>query len=255
MISKTELYYFSPTGGTKKVGEHFCKAFAEEVRKFNLGSRKETAKSISTDFVVIAAPVFGGRLPVNVVEKLKYLNGDGKKAVTLVVYGNRAYEDALLELNNIITGKGIQVIASGAFVAQHSMVPEVGKGRPDKKDIAEICKFAQLVLEKIENNEEMVNTVMVPGNEPYKEKMDMPMTPGILVGCNQCKKCQEICPMGAISWKGGSIITDAETCILCMACVSGCPENARILPLSLQKKMAEKLGPLEGVRRENEIFL
>lgn len=90
MISRTELCYFSPTGGTKKIGEYFCKAFAKEVREFDLGNRKERLESIPTDFIDIAAPVFGGRLPVNLAERLNCLNGVGKKAVTLVVYGNRA---------------------------------------------------------------------------------------------------------------------------------------------------------------------
>lgn len=61
---------------------------------------------------MVAAPVFGGRIPSIVAEKLNELEGHGKKAVTLVVYGNRAYEDALLELNNVVEDRGFQVAAS-----------------------------------------------------------------------------------------------------------------------------------------------
>ena len=45
---------------------------------------------------MIAMPVFGGRIPAVAAEKLGELKGSGKKAVTLVVYGNRAYEEQML---------------------------------------------------------------------------------------------------------------------------------------------------------------
>ena len=64
-------------------------------------------------------------IPSVVREKIKTLAGEGKKAVTIAVYGNRAYEDALLEMNDILIQGGFTVIASAAFVAQHSIVPEV----------------------------------------------------------------------------------------------------------------------------------
>ena len=133
MINTTYLYYFSPTGGTKKVGELFSNGISKNIKKINLGLRDAQIENPQGDLTVIAVPVFGGRIPDFTTSQLKQINGKGKKAVTLVVYGNRAYEDALLELNNVVKAQGFQILASAAFVAQHSMAPEVGKGLHDEQ--------------------------------------------------------------------------------------------------------------------------
>ena len=253
MLNMTELYYFSPTGGTKKVGESFCEEISENITLIDLGKKNDEIEKPVSDIVVVAVPVFGGRIPAIVIDKLSKLNGSAKKAITLVVYGNRAYEDALLELNNVISESGFQVIASGAFVTQHSIVPEVGKGRPDNQDMIEIHDFAEKVLDKLENGAE--STVEVPGNYPYKTGTGMSVTPISLSVCNQCKKCKMACPTEAIQIEQGSVNTNTEKCILCMACVAACPEHARILPASLQEKMEQKLGAFKAVRGKNEYFL
>jgi len=253
MLNLTELYYFSPTGGTKKAGEIFCEGISEKVKTIDLGIRGKAVEQPECGLVVVAVPVFGGRIPAIVTEKLNELDGNGKKAVTLVVYGNRAYEDALLELNNVMEERGFLVVASAALVAQHSMAPEVGKGRPDEKDRVEILDFAGKVLEKIEDGKEC--PVKVPGNYPYKAGMSMSVTPVSLTSCYLCAKCTSVCPTGAIRLESDVVVTEPEKCILCMACVSACPEHARILPPPLQEKMEQMLGALKSVRRENEYFL
>ena len=140
-----EVYYFSPTGGTKKVSSIFADAMEKEVIWHDLGSKEPMMEKPEGEMTVVASPVFGGRIPSVVREKIEKFSGTGKKAVTIAVYGNRAYEDALLEMNDILTKCGFTVIASGAFVAQHSMAPEVGAGRPDGEDEKEIHKFAETV--------------------------------------------------------------------------------------------------------------
>lgn len=251
MRNRTELYYFSPTGGTKKAGMLFCKAFAHDVKTVNLGLRDAVVQQPESDVVVIAAPVFAGRIPAIVTQKLHQLDGNGKIAITLAVYGNRAYEDALLELNDLAAQCGFHIVASAALIAQHSMVPEVAKGRPDDVDAESIAAFAQRVLDKLETGTE--HPVRVPGNSPYKESAGMTATPVSLPCCNQCGKCVDVCPTGAIRLEQGE--TDAELCILCMACVAACPKHARILPPPLQQGLEQKLGALKTVRRENEYFL
>lgn len=253
MINKTELYYFSPTGGTKKAGEIFCEGISENVKTVDLGQRDKTPVQPGSDLVVFAAPVFGGRIPSVAAERLNELDGTGKKAVTLVVYGNRAYEDALLELNNIAENRGFQVIASAALVAQHSMAPEVAKGRPDDQDRRSILAFAGKVLDKMESG--VGSSVKVPGNHPYKDMMNMPATPISLPSCNQCGECESVCPTAAIRMEDGTAATNPETCILCMACTVACPEHVRILPPPLQEKMGQMLGALKAVHRDNEYFL
>ena len=253
MINKTELYYFSPTGGTKKAGEIFCGGISKQVETVNLGQRDRTPVQPDSDLVVFAAPVFGGRIPSVAAERLNELDGTGKKAVTLVVYGNRAYEDALLELNDVAESRGFQVIASAALVAQHSMASEVAKGRPDDQDSRLIFEFAGKVLDKLGRGVE--TPVKVPGNHPYKDMMHMPATPISLPSCNQCGECESVCPTAAIRMEDGTAATNPEKCILCMACTVGCPEHVRILPPPLQEKMGQMLGALKAVRRENEFFI
>lgn len=266
MFSKLDLYYFSPTGGTKKAAEYFCEGISKDIKAVDLGARDQAVEQPDSELVVIAVPVFGGRIPGVTAEKLNELKGSGKKAVTLVVYGNRAYEDALLELNNIVLERGFQIAASAALVAQHSMAPEVGKGRPDARDKAEILDFAGKVLAKLERSVSVEDvpskqedgielSVNVPGNYPYKDAKGMPVTPISLPACVTCGKCASVCPTGAIRLEDHTVITAPETCILCMACVAACPESARILPPPLQEKMEQMLGAFKSVRKENEYFL
>lgn len=253
MLKETILYYFSPTGGTKKVGESFCAAFSETVRMDDLGVKNKPIEQPDCDVVVIAAPVFGGRIPAVAIEKIKGLNGTGKKAVTLAVYGTRAYDDALLELNGTTEGCGFEIIASAALIAQHSIVPIVGQGRPDAKDVADIQGFAKMVLEKLATGN--TEKISVPGNVPYKDHMTVPATPVSTAACNKCGACEAVCPTGAIHIEENGVITELGKCVLCMACVAHCPKHGRILPPPLQEGMNAKLGALKDIRRDNEYFL
>lgn len=250
MSENIEAYYFSPTGGTKKVVEIFADAMEKETKWYDMGRKERIPEEATAEFTVFAAPVFGGRIPSVVREKMKKLKGAGKKAITIAVYGNRAYEDALLEMNDILTENGFTVFASGAFVAQHSMAPKVGAGRPDQEDAKEIRNFAKAVL-----NKKNTNRVQVPGNHPYKSEMAVPCTPISLPACNRCGGCVKVCPTDAISITAKGITTDKEKCILCMACTHACPEHARILPRPIQAMMKLMLGSLKNIRNKNEIFL
>lgn len=256
MLNITELYYFSPTGGTKKAGTLFCEGIAQKVKTIDLGQLSAKgcpAENPESELAVFAAPVFGGRIPALVTEQMKTLSGSGKKAVTLAVYGTRAYEDALLELNQIAESAGFQVAASGAVIAQHSMIPEIGVGRPDERDRTELLDFAEKVLEKLEKGSE--TPVNVPGNYPYKAEMDVPAALLSLPACDGCGNCLTICPTGAIRMEAGRAMASPKLCILCMACASACPQHARILPPPLKEDLAQKLEPFKTVRRENEFFL
>lgn len=249
MSDKMEIYYFSPTGGTKKVSDIFAAAVGKDAVWHDLGDKQTPTKQPQCELIVVVAPVFAGRIPSVVSEKIKTLAGEGKKAVTIAVYGNRAYEDALLEMNDILMQGGFTVIAAAAFVAQHSIVPEVGAGRPDSEDRKEIRAFAEAV-----KNSASAENVQVPGNRPYKPEMEVAAAPLSLPSCTACGACAKICPTDAISNKVGKMATDAAKCILCMACVHACPKQARILPPPLQQKTDNMLAAFKDVRNKNEVF-
>ncbi len=250
MLQKIDFYYFSPTGGTKKAGEAIAAELGESVNAINLAEKTLTVPA--SDVVVVAVPVFGGRLPALVSDRIGQLNGMGKKAVTAVVYGVRAYEDALLELNDVMARCGFEVVSSAALIAQHSIVPEVGAGRPDAADISEIRQFAKRVRNAIVHSN--ISIVTVPGNHPYKESKKSSAAPVSLDSCGSCGFCVSVCPTEAITITNAGIVTDADKCMLCMACTAKCPAKARILPPPLQEGLHQKLIVFKGIRRENEFF-
>lgn len=249
MSDKMEVYYFSPTGGTKKVSDIFAAVVGKEAVWHDLGDKQTVIEQPQGELIVVAAPVFAGRIPSVVSEKIKMLAGEGKKAVTIAVYGNRAYEDALLEMNDILKQAGFTVIAAAAFVAQHSIVPEVGTGRPDAEDIKEIRAFAEAV-----KNSTSAENIHVPGNRPYKPEMKVAAAPLSLSSCTACGVCAKICPTDAIAAAEGKMVTDVSKCILCMACVHACPLQARILPPPLQEKTDNMLAAFRDIRNKNEVF-
>ena len=95
---------FSPTGGTQKCADIFVAAFGKEVELIDLAdfSYDFAATDItSEDVCIIAAPAFGGRIPEVAVNRLKLIKGNGAKAILIAVYGNREFDDCLVELQDI----------------------------------------------------------------------------------------------------------------------------------------------------------
>ena len=108
---------FSPTGGTRRVGELLCKELGGECVTTELCTKKENLKLLgihTDDLTVISMPVYAGRVPAMAVERLKGIEANGARCVIIAVYGNRAYEDALVEMQDVATGIGFRVMAPAA---------------------------------------------------------------------------------------------------------------------------------------------
>lgn len=87
-----------------------------------------------TDVSIIAVPVYAGRISAVVEERLEAYNGNGCKTILLAVYGNRDYDDALVELEDMVRKCNFSPIAAVAAIAEHSILREFGANRPDKED-------------------------------------------------------------------------------------------------------------------------
>lgn len=128
---------FSPTGGTKKVADQISCYLGNITNTVNLIRHDVSFSDVtvpSDSLAVIAAPVFEGVIPDIAIERMKEIQGNHANCVVIAVYGNRAYDDGLIQLKDTAELCGFNVIASVAAVAEHSIMRQFGSGRPDEED-------------------------------------------------------------------------------------------------------------------------
>ncbi len=262
-INNVKLVYFSPTGTNKAVLESIAQGLAvDDVEHVNLtycDSLEYENLEFENNVVVLAAPVYAGRIPQTAIERFKEIKAKNSLAIVVVVYGNRAFDDALLELKDLAENVGFNVIAGGAFIGEHSFATDelpIANLRPDADDLGEAVKFGQKVKEKIESLD-MLSSVAefsVPGNHPYKERSPAKnISPVSNDNCKGCGLCVDLCPTGAISIDGKAV-SDGELCILCSACIKGCPTDARQWEDEGMLAIARRLNENCSERRVPEIF-
>ncbi|MBE6418431.1 MAG: 4Fe-4S dicluster domain-containing protein [Akkermansiaceae bacterium] len=239
---------FSPTGGTQRVADAIVPAM--QVNKIDLCTEVEPLPLLTPLMAVL--PVYGGRLPAVAVERLRKISGQGQPAVAVVVYGNRAYEDALLELKDVLTDCGFVVVAAAAFIAEHSIVRSIAAGRPNAEDVAAAADFGKAVAAKIAAGDK--SPVTVPGNYPYKDLPQMPVVPLTLESCRGCGRCARLCPVGAIPAHAPHT-TDASKCILCMRCVAVCFRRSRLLPAQVLDVFTQRLNAVAAEPKQPEVFV
>lgn len=272
MNKKINAMYFSPTDTTKKVVSGIAKKFSDNIdRKITINNidftlpevRKEPVSFTEEDVVIIGVPVYAGRVP-NIL--LKYLNsiiGNGALAIPVVVYGNRNYDDALIELKDILEINGFKIIAAGAFIGEHAFSKTLAKNRPDGKDMAIVSNFANQIYRKI-TTQDIIGPVFVNGDKPYrqyyipKNKEGMPVdirrvTPKTNSNCNNCKICVNVCPMGSIDFEDASKLNGI--CIKCGACIKKCPTQAKYYDDNDYLRHKHELEIDFAHRREPELFL
>lgn len=246
---------FSPTGGTQKAADLLAGHLAEEHAFVDLTDSKADFAGVSLapeDAAVIAVPSYGGRVPGPAVERLARIQGNGAKAVLVCVYGNRAYEDTLVELQDTAKQAGFQVVAAVAAIAEHSIARQFAAGRPDSQDQAKLAAFADQIRAKLDAGD--ASEPAIPGNRPYKKSGGAGMVPKPTKDCDQCGLCAEKCPVQAIDPHDAKKV-DSKACISCMRCVSVCPRGARSVNGVMLAAVGAMLKKACSERKECELYI
>ena len=129
-IKRVHIAYFSPTGTTKRTLRAVAEGFGcSELSETDWGDPKSRAAILKTgpdELVIAGMPVYYGRIPSLFHEGLP-LRGEGTPFVPVAVYGNRHYDDAVLELKTLGEAAGCVTLGAAAFVAQHCLNPDMGR--------------------------------------------------------------------------------------------------------------------------------
>lgn len=240
-IKKIYTLYFSPTGGTEKIarivaGELAAQLGAEqEFLNFTQPEgRQREYRFGPEDLLVMASPVYAGRLPNKLAPAYKAkIFGSATPAVPLCVFGNRNYDEALRELVLLLEENGFRVAGAAAFAGRHAFSDRVGEGRPDGEDRAQMVEFAQKAAEKLRGDRLPALELDRSEIGPYYTPLKQDGTPAKFLKatpqtrwdkCIHCGVCARACPMGSIDKESMEAV---GLCIKCQACVRRCPTHAK----------------------------
>jgi len=264
-MKSTNCIYFSPTKTTEAVVTKLAGQLSSN-KLSNINITKSDFAFDPSDFndesiSVIGMPVYAGRLPLDAVVRFLNIDGKGSKAVVVVVYGNREFDDALLELTELAQKANFEVIAAAAFIGEHSYSTTgkpVAANRPDADDLSKVDELANAIKTKIESSSAdcLINIEQIPGHRPFVDRKQRPaLAPETdLSNCTLCGVCVESCPTDAIRIEN-KVLTDPEKCIWCCACVKQCPEQARTFDHEIIQGIRERLYNNCSQRKEPQFFL
>ena len=224
--------YFSGKGTTKACADCIASEMGMEVNEYNWlipADEREKMNIPQEDVLLFSMPVYGGFIPHICAERVSTLEGNHTPAVIAAVYGNRHYDDALVQKHHVGQGRQIPAGPQGAFLGEHWIFRTVGAGRRDEEDRAAMKEFAGRCRDLLAQRELWEDKkIQVPGKTAYDPSAfkGVPFHPDGDEKCVGCGKCVQVCPQGAIS-RENPRETDGALCISCGACIAVCPEKAR----------------------------
>ncbi len=277
-MKNVKAVYFSGTGTTRETVCHIARKLAGQFSlpctevDFTLPSGRMSPLVFSPDdLVVLGTPVYAGRVPNVLLKFLQTMQGDGAIGVPVVLYGNRNFDDALVELRDLMEKAGMRTIAAAAFIGEHSFSRVLAAGRPDQADRVKMDEFSALVAGKLAESllpdggvADFHHPVSVEGTPfPYRgyytprdrhgNGIDIRKVKSLVnAKCTDCKVCADVCPMGSIS--RDDVREYTGICIKCGACIKKCPEGARYYVDEGYLYHQHELEAMYGERRAEPVF-
>lgn len=259
-IMKTFLITFSPTGTSRKVGEAIARGIDPECIVYDYMKGRGAITVPAGAVAVVSVPVYGGHVAPPASEWIKNISGEGAMAVATVVYGNRDYENALVELGDMLRARGFRIAGGATFVGEHSYSTArfpIAAGRPDCSDLEQASRFGAALKEKMlqgsvddidlsaivhTENPAAATARFYEGVMKIRSSGTVPRTPVVdEAGCVHCGRCVAVCPMGAIT-EVNECHTDTGRCIDCCACVKACATGARTYETPFAPLLSECFG-------------
>lgn len=146
---------------------------------YKMGATKKTYHFGRDELVIFGIPVYAGRVPNKILSDIeKGFRGDDTPLIPISVYGNRNFDDALMELKMVLEDRGFHSVAMGNDPVENYYVPLKEDGTPAKflkaKPVTDIDR------------------------------------------CTGCDLCAEICPMNSIDDKDYSVSGICIKCHACI---------------------------------------
>ncbi|MDR1039042.1 MAG: 4Fe-4S binding protein [Deltaproteobacteria bacterium] len=232
-VIRNALVYFSPTGATRTVAKSIAQGLAINPREFDQTLPADREKKIAledAEFILLAFPVYGGRLPPLAKDVFTQLPRGKRPAAAVVVFGNVGPGDALVELYDLCAARDFEIKAAGAFVGEHSYSSVLGRNRPDDADRERARVFGVGIRQTLFGNSVIHRDVVAKGPPSVEYRPQEPRQALSFMlkprSCEACRLCIHSCPVGAFVG-GDPKKIDLDKCIGCAACIKLCPHKAR----------------------------